>query len=488
MFFFSSIWKKFLGLFFKRPLSTKNIILEEKAILANPISVDELYNKILETNDEIEKTNLFKKIAQQKTAKSIIEYAEAEDFKIKKEGVKKIYELHELRNELQALEEKKAILEFTKSQIKHADNPETSSFDSKIGNLFAILGNNKTDAKIELSEIWISANDKSFQQLEKLLQDKSALNKHKLRENEKQRQEELYKNQIKKKLSNLEDLINQSKTVEAKSLINVIEKSIKPHFEKEISRLQKAKEKLKEKELQIIKRQHEEILKKQEAEAQKIKVLQEIKFQERRLAIELEVAKQKLENDKKTDKERKLKALLNKKSNWRDFQKVLQDNKIKVLHHFTDYSNLRSIKENGGLYSWHYCDQNNIVIPMTGNSALGRNLDREFGLEDYVRLSFIEDHPMKHVALSEGRITKPYLLKVSIEVCYFENTKFSNMNAADRRHLNGDSVDFLKALNFDLFQKSYFNLNQIERKQYQAEVLVRTWIPAEFITNINEIA
>jgi hypothetical protein len=125
---------------------------------------------------------------------------------------------------------------------------------------------------------------------------------------------------------------------------------------------------------------------------------------------------------------------------------------------------------------------------MTGNSSLGRSLDLEFGLEDYVRLSFIKDHPMKHVAMNEGRITRPYLLKVSIEVCYFENTRFSDMNAADRRHTNGDSVDFLSSLRFDLFHKRYFDLNPIEKKQHQAEVLVKTWIPAEFITNFNEIA
>lgn len=112
----------------------------------------------------------------------------------------------------------------------------------------------------------------------------------------------------------------------------------------------------------------------------------------------------------------------------------------------------------------------------------------EFNLEDYVRLSFIKDHPMKHVAMNEGRITKPYLLKVSIEVCYYENTKFSNMNAADRRHTNDDSIEFLQSLRFDLFQQNYFNLNPVEKKLHQAEVLVKTWIPLEHITNINAFA
>ena len=95
---------------------------------------------------------------------------------------------------------------------------------------------------------------------------------------------------------------------------------------------------------------------------------------------------------------------------------------------------------------------------------------------------------MKHVAMNEGRVTKPYILKVSIDVCYFENTRFSDMNAADKRHTNDDSIDFLNSLRFDLFQRRYFDLNPIEKKLHQAEILVKTWIPAEYITNINEVA
>ena len=230
-----------------------------------------------------------------------------------------------------------------------------------------------------------------------------------------------------------------------------------------------------------------ELLKQQEVEAETIRIEQKKIEEKRREAKENHEALIKLDELKNLEKENRLKALLNKKANWRDFRKVLQDNNISILYHFTDHSNLKSIKDNGGLYSWFYCDRNNIVIPMTGNSSLGRSLDIEFGLEDYVRLSFIKDHPMRHVAMSEGRITKPYLLKVSPDVCYFENTRFSDMNAADRRHKNDDSLDFLSTLKFDLFQKNRFNLSLIEKKQHQAEVLIKTWIPAEYITNLNEI-
>jgi len=61
------------------------------------------------------------------------------------------------------------------------------------------------------------------------------------------------------------------------------------------------------------------------------------------------------------------------------------------------------------------------------------------------------------------------------------------MNAADSQHINGDSVDFLSSLRFDLFHKNFFELDSFEKKLHQAEILVKTWIPVEYITNLNEI-
>lgn len=487
---FKTIWKKIKGLFIKRPPSTEQIISEEKSVLATAVKVEDIYTKIEESRDDKEKEILIKQIARQEVAKEIIAFVENETVLTveKKRSSKKLYELHELRTELQKLEEQKAILHLAESKIHQISYPDTSSFDSRIDKLFSLVSKNKVNDKVELSAFTVSAFDKDFIQLERLVSERTALKRHKTREQDKRKQREIYESNIKKELNNLDSLIGQNKLEDSKLLINRLTKSIKPDYKKGIERLSKATAKLKEKELEIFKKRQAELLRQQQAEVERIRVEQERILEQKRIAREQAEATKKIEEAKKQDKEKKLKALLNKKSNWRDFQKVLQENNITILYHFTDYSNIKSIKENGGLYSWYYCDKNNIVIPMTGNSSLGRSLDLEFGLEDFVRLSFIKDHPMKHVAMNEGRITRPFLLKVSIDVCYFENTRFSDMNAADRRHKDGDSVDFLNSLRFDLFHKRYFDLIPIEKKQHQAEVLVKTWIPAEYITNINEIA
>ncbi len=485
--FLKKIWRKFRGIFKKRPPSTEKIISEEKAVLEQTVNTIDIFKQIAESDNESERANLIRKIAKQNTAKRIIEFTEQDGQTIttNRKGKKRLFELHELRTELQSLEEKKVVLEYAESSILVADYPDTTSIQMQVIFLSTLLNKNKSDDKVELSKISISEYDKSLQQFEKLLIEKSTFRLHTTRETVKQKQEEIYKNQIKQKLSNLEILISQNKLIEAKSIINHLTISIKPTFQKELARLNKSKVKYKERELHNFKKQEEEILKIQAEQAKILSEQEKNRLAELKLRREEEAIQRRTEEEKLIAKANRLKALLSKKANWRDFQKVLQENGISILHHFTDSSNLKSIKENGGLYSWYYCGKNNIEIPMTGNSALGRSLDMEFNLEDYVRLSFIKDHPMKHVAMNEGRITKPYLLNVSIEVCYFENTRFSNMNAADRKHTNKDSVEFLQTLRFDLFHKSYFDLNPIEKKLHQAEVLVKTWIPAEYITNLN---
>ena len=491
--FLKKIWTT-IKIFFvgKKKKSDVKVYQDAKATIEKGIDKDEILTKASTATNEKERIEILKPLIEFESAKLILQLIEEEPEILSEQKPtkkrKKLYDLHELENEIKLLQSRLSLLDLEISSLKEVVNPDTSALDSRIDKLFSLLSKNKIGDNVELSDFTISAFDKDFNELEKLLQEKSTLKRYSNREREQKKQRELYESNIKKELNNIDSLIGQNKLNDAKLLINRLSKSIKVDYRKGIERLVKATEKLKEKELDVFRKRQAELLKQQQEEAERIRNTQETIIAQQRIEREQIEANKRIEESKKLERENKLKLLLNKKAHWRDLQKVLQENNITILYHFTDHSNLKSIKENGGLYSWHYCDMNNIVIPMTGNSSLGRSLDLEFGLSDFVRLSFIKDHPMKHVAINEGRITKPYLLKVSIEVCYFENTRFSDMNAADRRHINEDSVDFLSSLRFDLFLRRYFDLNPIEKKQHQAEVLVKTWIPAEYITNFNEIA
>lgn len=163
--------------------------------------------------------------------------------------------------------------------------------------------------------------------------------------------------------------------------------------------------------------------------------------------------------------------------------KVLNDNKITYLYHFTSVDNLDSIKQNGGLYSWWSLKQKNIEVPFLGGEGFGQNLDMRYGLQDYVRLSFCDDHPMMYKHKQNG--VDLMLLKIDIEVATWKDTLFSDMNATDNNHSHGGNLDDLKRVNFDAVKRNYVSRDDDDFKPHQAEVMVKTFIPIEYIKNID---
>ncbi len=489
--FFSDIWQKIKRLFRKKKSkSTIEIYEGAKAIIDKGINKEQILEKARNTEDETERKEILKSISDFENAKNIVEVIE-EQTEISNESQiikkrKRLYEFYELEAELGSLEEKLTLLNFKNSQIIQADYPDTSFIERRVDSLKTLLEKNNSDDKIELSKISISAFDKSFQQLEKLLTDKSALIKHKNRESEKQRQEKIYENKIDKELNRLEALINQNDFSGSKSLINILSHSIKPNYKKGLKKLSQSITKLNEKELQNFKRQQEELLKRQSEQAKILKEQEEKKFAELKLKREQEAIQKKAEEEKLNTKVNRLKALLNKRSNWRDFQRVLQENGITTFYHFTDFHNLKSIKEQNGLYSWHYADSNGIVINFPGGDTLSRDLDKRYGLQDFVRVSFCTDHPMQYRLEQRGRNLA--LLKVDIEVAYYENTIFCNINATDSSHKKGNHLEDLERIRFSATKRNFVSREDPDFKHHQAEVLVKTWIPLEHITNINAFA
>lgn len=110
-------------------------------------------------------------------------------------------------------------------------------------------------------------------------------------------------------------------------------------------------------------------------------------------------------------------------------QKILDQNRITKLYHFTDRDNLESIIMNGGLYSWADCIDKGITIAKPGGGDLSRSLDKRDGLENYVRLSFAHDHPMMYVAMNDDRISNPVILEIDIETALLEGSLYADRNA-----------------------------------------------------------
>ena len=178
---------------------------------------------------------------------------------------------------------------------------------------------------------------------------------------------------------------------------------------------------------------------------------------------------------------------MEKKSNWQDYKAVLDEYRIGKLYHFTDRDNLESIIKNGGLYSWMDCEQKGIKIAKPGGGSLSRQLDSGRNLEDYVRVSFTTQHPMMFVAMKDGRISNPVILEIDPEVIFWKGTCYSNLNATTYkvRPNIGETISDFKQIHFQSVKaRKHFDLPEEEQPFFQAEVLVKNFIPLEYIKNI----
>ena len=178
---------------------------------------------------------------------------------------------------------------------------------------------------------------------------------------------------------------------------------------------------------------------------------------------------------------------MDKKNNWQEFKAVLDEHKIVKLYHFTDRDNLESIIKNGGLYSWMDCERKGIKINKPGGSSVSRQLDSGRNLEDYVRVSFTTQHPMMYVAMKDGRISNPVILEIDPEVIYWNETLYANLNAAKHtiKPIIGPTLSDFKQIHFQSVKvRTHFDLPEEEQPYFQAEVLVKNFIPLEYIKNI----
>ena len=176
---------------------------------------------------------------------------------------------------------------------------------------------------------------------------------------------------------------------------------------------------------------------------------------------------------------------MEKKSNWQVFKAVLDQHGIKKLYHFTDRDNLESIIKNGGLYSWGDCEEKGISIAKPGGGSLSRDLDRRDRLQHYVRVSFTTQHPMMFVAMQDGRLSNPVILEIDSEVVFWKDSKYANMNATRSGANIGGAIEDFNQIHFQSVKaRKHFDLADDEQPYYQAEILVKNFIPLEYIKNI----
>lgn len=180
---------------------------------------------------------------------------------------------------------------------------------------------------------------------------------------------------------------------------------------------------------------------------------------------------------------------MSKRSNWEAFKDILEQHNITKLYHFTDRDNLESIIKNGGLYSWKDCEDRGITIPKPGGGGSGSlswMLDEKSGLQHYVRVSFTQQHPMMFVAMNEQRISNPVILEIDPSVIFEDTTKYADQNATRNSANVGGTLDDFQRIHFNTVKaRKHFDLDVDEQPYFQAEILVKNFIPLTAITNID---
>lgn len=160
--------------------------------------------------------------------------------------------------------------------------------------------------------------------------------------------------------------------------------------------------------------------------------------------------------------------------------KLLSSHAQDYLYHFTHKDNLKQIKEMGGLYSWVKLEEMSKTCQHPGGNNLSRELDIRNGVADYVHLSFSFEHPMSY--RNEKDII---ILLIHPIVCLIPDTLFCNMNATDKNHSIGPSLKDLQNINMWATKLGYVGSGTKFFKAKQAEVLVKSHIPLNYIVNID---
>lgn len=158
----------------------------------------------------------------------------------------------------------------------------------------------------------------------------------------------------------------------------------------------------------------------------------------------------------------------------------LQDKGINCLYHFTEESNLQSIRKYG-LISRNEINLRNINV-VCGGDELSQRLDDRANLSDYVRLSFCSDLPMRYKLIINGR--RLVLLKINLNVIK-NDTIITDINATDNNCRRGKGLEGLKMLDFDSIKLELRETHKgtTEYKARQAEVLLHS-VNVEDILNI----
>lgn len=169
-----------------------------------------------------------------------------------------------------------------------------------------------------------------------------------------------------------------------------------------------------------------------------------------------------------------------------NIKRTLENYGITSIYHFTDEANLKTIGK-FGLQSLKNILNRNIPVKHFGAEELSHILDERSGLDKYIHLSFIKDHPMYHVAKTRGNLINPVWIELDSSILYEDTTLFCDKVANQNGAEIFDIDEILEKINFEILTDNRFLSGEewkIRKEIRKAEIMALDSISTNKIKGI----
>jgi hypothetical protein len=171
-----------------------------------------------------------------------------------------------------------------------------------------------------------------------------------------------------------------------------------------------------------------------------------------------------------------------------DIQATLKHYRIKSIWHFTDISNIQSIEKHG-ILSLRNLINSRIDVACYWANELSHSLDISKGLDLFVHLSFIKEHPMQYVKTKNGDIPNPVWLEIDANVLFKNKSIFSDSVAnKNETRIYGNIDDLAKYIDLDvLWSRTNWKDPKIQQRRKDAkyrEIMIKNQIEIKDILGV----
>jgi hypothetical protein len=166
---------------------------------------------------------------------------------------------------------------------------------------------------------------------------------------------------------------------------------------------------------------------------------------------------------------------------------IIKRYNISSFWHFTDRSNYESIQKHG-LLSLRELERLHIDIPMPSGNDWSHDADRHKGLDAYVHLAFMDDHPMLYGLVQKGRIKGPIWLEIESSVILDTDVLFSD-DVSNKSGVEVFDAERAKTeIDFDVLY-TFMNwgdpeISQRRQRALKSEILIPRIVPIDKIIGI----